>query len=109
MTLDLPEAVASYFVADQTGDSARLAQCFIPAAIVKDERETHRGRDAILAWKAASSAKYRYTVEPLSMVVDGPRFVVTGHLEGDFPGSPIDLRYIFELQGEQIAALEIVP
>jgi len=34
---------------------------------------------------------------------------VTSHLVRDFPGSPVDLRYFFILDGDQIAALEIIP
>jgi hypothetical protein len=32
---------------------------------------------------------------------------VTSHLVGDFPGSPVDLRYFFVLDGDKIASLEI--
>lgn len=109
MGIDLPAAIAGYFAADKTGDAARVAQCFTAIAIVTDEGHGHKGRDAIRSWKASAATKYRYTVEPVSVATTGCRFVVTGHLQGDFPGSPIDLRYIFELQGGQIAALEIVP
>jgi len=35
------------------------------------------------------------------------RTVVTAHVTGDFPGSPIDLRYRFKLVDRQIAGLEI--
>lgn len=107
MAFDLPDAVARYFATDKTGDAGRLAQCFTAAATVKDEKQVHTGRNAIEAWKAATATKYRYTVELLSIVADGDRCVVTGHLEGDFPGGSVDLRYIFELKGELIAALEI--
>lgn len=108
MTIDLPDAIASYFTADETKSAERAAQCFTEAAIVTDEGETYSGREAIQAWKASSSTEYSYTVEPLSIAADGARLVVTSHLEGDFPGSPVDLRYIFVLDGEKIAALEIV-
>lgn len=35
--------------------------------------------------------------------------IVTAHLTGNFPGSPVDLRYAFTLSGDKIARLEIVP
>jgi hypothetical protein len=34
---------------------------------------------------------------------------VTNHLEGDFPGGVVDLRYRFVLAGGLIAELEIAP
>ncbi|MEO7170230.1 MAG: nuclear transport factor 2 family protein [Sphingomonas sp.] len=108
MTIELPAAIAGYFAADETKSPERVAQCFTETAVVTDEGETHSGRDAIQAWKASSSTKYSYTVEPFAISADGDRLVVTSHLEGDFPGSPVNLRYAFALEGEKIAALEIV-
>jgi hypothetical protein len=37
------------------------------------------------------------------------KFVVTCRLTGSFPGSPVNLRFFFELDGEKIASLEIAP
>jgi len=34
---------------------------------------------------------------------------VTSHLVGDFPGSPMNLRYRFTLERGKIASLEIAP
>jgi len=35
--------------------------------------------------------------------------VVTSHLVGNFPGSPVDLRFFFGLEGDKISSLEIIP
>lgn len=40
-------------------------------------------------------------------MAEGGRTIVTSHLVGDFPGSPIDLRYLFVLADTKIAQLEI--
>ncbi|QVM84135.1 DUF4440 domain-containing protein [Novosphingobium decolorationis] len=102
-------AIARYFTADETKDPERVAQCLTQAPLVRDEGENHEGRAAIRNWKASSSTKYSYTVEPFSIEVDADRIVVTNHLEGDFPGSPADLRYLIVLKGVKISALEIKP
>lgn len=109
MAIDLPKAIADYFAAGATKDAERVMLCFTETAVVTDEGEAHSGREAIQAWKASSSTKYSYTVEPISIAADGNRIAVIGHLEGDFPGSPVDLRYVFSLEGDKIAALEIAP
>ena len=57
---------------------------------------------------ANASTLYTYTAEPFDIAEDGPRTIVTSHLVGNFPGSPVDLRYFFALRGDQIAELEIV-
>lgn len=107
MAIKLPISIAEYFKADRTRDAAAVAECFTAEAVVRDEGHTYTGRDAIHDWKAGSSAKYSYTVEPFAIVEDGDRTVVTSHLVGDFPGSPVDLRCLFTLTDEGVAGLEI--
>lgn len=109
MGVELPKAIAEYFAADKERSAIAVSQCFTKDAVVRDEGHTYTGRGAILQWSADSSQKYTYTVAPFSIASEGDRTVVTSHLVGDFPGSPIDLRYIFVLEGGKIAALEIIP
>ena len=108
MSLDLPPAIAAYFAADKI-DGGAVAACFTEAAIVKDEHHTYSGRAAIAAWKKEASAKYRYTSEPIAIGHENGKTIVTCRLVGNFPGSPVDLRYFFVLEGDKIAALEIAP
>lgn len=108
MPIVLPETIAAYFAADQA-DGETVARCFIEDAVVKDERQTHIGRAAIMAWKTDAAARYSYTSEPVALDEADGKTIVTCHLVGDFPGSPVDLRFFFRLQGNQIASLEIIP
>ena len=107
-SLSLPKPIAAYFAADR-GDGEAVSQCFTDNAVVKDEGHTHRGRAAIKAWKTDASAKYEYTCEPFACEEQEGKTVVTSHLVGNFPGSPVDLRYFFKLEGDKIASLEVVP
>ena len=106
--LNLPEPIAAYFDADQR-DGEAVARCFTKQAIVKDEGQTHSGAEAIRAWKTAASAKYRYTSAPFAVEQEDGRYAVTSRLTGNFPGSPVDLRYLFRLERGKIAHLEIAP
>jgi hypothetical protein len=108
MTLSLPKPIDAYFIADE-GDSESVAQCFTESAVVKDEGHTYHGRAAIKRWKAKASAKYQYTSEPLACEEKDERIVVTSRLTGNFPGSPVNLRFFFGLEGDKIALLEIMP
>ena len=108
MTIHLPAPIAGYFEADKAGNAEAVAAWFTEDAIVKDEGKENRGREAVRAWKTSSSTAYSYTVEPFAMVSDGDRTIVTSHVVGNFPGSPVDLRYLFSVDGDKIAALEIV-
>jgi len=106
MPITLPGPVAAYFAADQN-DGDAVAQCFTEHAIVIDERQTHAGPEAIRRWKAEASAKFSYTTDPFAVSEEDGQTVVTAHVAGDFPGSPVDLRYAFVLEGGKIARLEI--
>src|SRR5262245_11501748 len=106
--LSLPKPVADYFIADSSYGEAVL-RCFTENAIVKDEGHTHKGRAAIKKWKTDASAKYQYTNEPFACEEKDGKIVVTGRLVGNFPGSPVDLRFFFKLEGDKIASLEIIP
>ncbi|MFN3209021.1 MAG: nuclear transport factor 2 family protein [Roseovarius sp.] len=109
MKLELPVVIATYFSADKKGDAQVIAECFTEDAVVVDEGNTYKGREAIRQWMANASTQYTYTVEPFSLTEKGERTIVTSHLVGNFPGSPVDLRYLFLLQDDKIAELKIVP
>ena len=107
MTLVLPQPVATYFAADRT-DGDAVSRCFTETAVVQDEGHTYRGRAAIKQWKADAAAKYQYTSEPFACEQKDGKFVVTSRLTGNFPGSPVNLRFFFRLDGDKIASLEII-
>jgi len=104
--MQLPKPIANYFAADR-GDAHAVAECFTENGVVVDEHHTHTGRDAIRRWKESATTKYNYTSEPISSELKDGKTVVTTRLTGDFPGSPIDVRYVFRLDGDRIASLEI--
>jgi hypothetical protein len=104
--LTLPDPIAAYLEADKRGPDD-VARCFTPQGVVKDNGQTHVGRDAIKAWKAESSTLYTYTQEPFAMEQIDGLHVVSSHVEGSFPGSPIDMQLSFRLERGLIASLKI--
>ena len=106
--VSLPEPIAAYFEADRI-DGEAVARCFTRDALVKDEGHTYTGVMAIKRWKAESAAKYSYTSEPFALERRDGMVVVTSRLTGNFPGSPVDLRFFFRLERGRIAFLEITP
>ena len=104
--IHLPLPIAVYFAADRS-DANAVARCFSESAVVIDERREHRGRPAITRWRAKATAKYHYTSEPIAVDGSGPEVTVTARVTGNFPGSPVELRYRFTLEGASIAKLEI--
>ncbi|MFC4729217.1 nuclear transport factor 2 family protein [Coralloluteibacterium thermophilus] len=107
MTLQLPDPIATFFAIDDDSDATAVAACFTPDAEVRDEGETHRGGDAILAWRRAARRKYAFRAEPRELRQDGDILTVRAQVTGDFPGSPAMLDHVFTLRDGRIAALEI--
>ena len=107
MSIALTGPIGAYFAADRNDDDVAL--CFTENAVVVDERHTHTGRDAIRRWRREASTKYSYVAEPFALNNENGRTVVTTRLTGNFPGSPVNLRYGFILEKDQIARLEITP
>jgi len=107
-SLSLRKPIADYFNADSR-DGEAVSQCFTENAVVKDEGHTYKGRAAIKQWKTGTSTKYEYTSEPVACEEKDGKIVVTSHLVGNFPGSPVDLRFFFKLEGDKIVSLEIIP
>lgn len=106
--LNLPEPIAAYFEADRC-DSAAVARCFANDGVVVDEGRTHPGLAAIEAWKAAASARFSHIAEPFALEKQDRKYIVTSRVTGDFPGSPVDLRFVFTLERGKIGSLEITP
>lgn len=106
MELTLPTPIAAYFGADNR-DGAAVADCFAEYAEVKDEGQSHVGKDAIQAWADNASKQYSFTSEPFACQEKDGAFVVSSKVSGTFPGSPVDLAYTFRIEGDKVAYLEI--
>jgi hypothetical protein len=83
-------------------------QCFAEKATVRDKNETYKGLAAIKKWKAETKTQYQHTVDPLRLAKKDGKFNVTNRLTGNFPGSPIELDFVFIIQGEKMVSLEIL-
>jgi ketosteroid isomerase-like protein len=104
----LPMPIAIYTNAENTGDVKALAQCFAENALVRDEGQTVEGLAAIKQWNAETRKKYQHTIEPLAVAQKDGKTIVTNRLTGNFPGSPIELEFVFTLDRDKIVSLEIL-
>ena len=107
MSPQLPEPIAGYFSTAKSADQTTIMRHFSPDAVVIDENRSHRGHAAIQLWMDESAKKYSFVAEPFDVTDEGTVTVVTAHVTGNFPGSPVDLRYRFALEGDKITSLEI--
>lgn len=56
---------------------------------------------------AATAFSSANQVQPFEVVQEEGAWCVRSHITGNFPGSPVDLRYRFRLDDGRVAALEI--
>src|SRR5712692_8859256 len=107
MSTKLPEPLAAYFAAVNIHDIDAMLAPFSEAASVKDEGQERRGLAAIRQWIEETTRKYGVTIAVTNVAETTGNTTVTGRVSGNFPGSPVDLRYAFILDGKKIARLEI--
>jgi hypothetical protein len=107
MSLELPDPVRRFFESDQAQDAAGLRAVLAPDIHVHDEARDYHGPDEVAAWRRDARAKYRYTSTPLAVRSEGDGTVVRARLDGNFPGSPVEVDYTFRLTGGQISGLTI--
>ncbi|MCJ0978914.1 nuclear transport factor 2 family protein [Rhodococcus sp. ARC_M12] len=99
------QIIDRYFELATRADSEPYFALFAPDAVVEDEGREHHGIDAIRRWRT-EVPQVRYDV--LSVVESGTGSTTTAQISGDFPGSPVNLSYWFELaQDGRIAVLRI--
>ncbi|ANS25887.1 hypothetical protein R1CP_05795 [Rhodococcus opacus] len=109
-TTTTPEIVTRYFRAADAGDLDALTACFTDNAAVTDEGRTVRGRDGIRQWRKDLESKYIYTVEVIGAeTVTDDTYVITTTVKGNFPGSPVELKYEFVLSDGLVDTLRIAP
>lgn len=104
----LPEVITLYLEAHRARETAAAVGSFTGDATVNDDGETYQGTAAIERWLDRAAAEFTYTIELTgTQQVDANRYVALHHLEGDFPGGAVDLRYEFVLHGDLIERLVI--
>jgi SnoaL-like protein len=110
MVTELPTVVLRYQEAHDRRDANAALATFTPDATVKDDGNEYRGPAEIGDWLSRASVEFRYTRTLTEAVaLDENKWVVTNHLEGNFPGGVVDLRYTFTLSGGLISELDIEP
>ncbi|CAN5715716.1 hypothetical protein BH10ACT1_BH10ACT1_05660 [soil metagenome] len=106
----LPEIIDRYQQAHDRGDTPGALATFAADATVVDDGRRSDGHDQIAAWLTDSAGEFTYTRTLLGAEATGPdAWLVTNHIEGDFPGGTVDLQYRFTLAQDLITELLIAP
>lgn len=106
-TPPLPDSIARYFDATNRFDAASAADCFTPEAEVLDEGNTYVGTETIKNWIAHTNEKYQAHLSVIDPQQKGDEVTVSARVSGNFPGSPVELSFLFTLSQGKIARLSI--
>jgi hypothetical protein len=106
----VPDVVRHYSETHDRRDTDAALSSFAADATVVDDGHDYVGSDAIRHWLAKASTEFTYTRTFIDAhAIDASTWMVTNHLEGNFPGSVVDLRYQFVLIDDLISELVIAP
>jgi hypothetical protein len=106
----VPDVIHRYLEAHDRRDTVAALSAFTPNATVIDDGHDYVGSDAIRHWLAKASTEFTYTRTFVNAnAIDANTWLVVNHLEGNFPGSVVDLRYQFVLTDDLISELVIAP
>ena len=107
---EVAEVIRRYLEAHDRRDRDAALSAFTPDATVVDDGHTYVGSNEIRRWLEKASTEFTYTRTFVdARLVDANTWLVTNHLEGNFPGNVVDLRYEFVLTGDLISRLVIAP
>lgn len=105
-----PPAILAYQAAHDRRDVTTALAQFADHATIVDDGRTYDGITGVESFIRTAASEYTYTRTLVSAVEIAPdRWLVTNHLEGDFPGGQVDLAYEFLLTDGLIARLTIAP
>ena len=104
--MNLPKVIADLVIAQNNFDSAAYIKCFSENAVAFDEGKTHNGRKEIETWIADSNERYKATIRPVGYEENETESILIAETSGNFPGSPIVLKYHLVIAGGLIQSLK---
>jgi len=105
--MNLPKVITDLIKAQDHFDSVAYVDCFSETAMVFDEGKMHKGRLEIQQWIEEGNQKYRTVMKPIAYSDNGTTGVLSTEISGSFDGSPIILKFHFDIIDGQIQYLKI--
>jgi len=106
MNKKLSPLLSTYIKAKNAHDSDMLVSCFTDNAIVYDESEEVKGKEAIKQWADNVFKKYKLTVKVTDIAETNKETILKTLVSGTFPGSPLEIKYHITLSNGKIATLK---
>ncbi len=108
--MDIPPTIERYFESDSRRDVEAILALFTKDATVIDDGSTWHGSADIRAWQLGPASQYEYRVTLSGIeATGGETYLVSGRLDGNFPGGTAEVHFRFILSEDHIERLEIAP
>ncbi len=105
--MNLPKVVTDLIKAQNEFDSVAYANCFSETGVMLDEGKPYQGRVEIAHMIDEANKKYQSVMKPLEYIENGTTSVLSAECSGTFPGSPIILKFYFDIADGQIQHLKV--
>lgn len=105
--MNLPKVITDLIEAQNKFDSVAYANCFSESGIMLDEGKNHQGRTEIQHMIEQANKKYQSVMKPLEYTENGNSSVLLAECSGTFPGSPLVLKFHFDIVDGQIEYLNV--
>lgn len=105
--MNLPKIVTDLIKAQNDFDSNAYANCFSETGVMFDEGKAYTGRVDIQNLIEETNKKYRSVMRPLEYTENDNLSVLSAECSGTFPGSPITLKFHFDIVDGQIQYLKV--
>ena len=105
--MNLPKVVTELIQAQNNFDSEAYANCFSETGVMFEEGMPYTGRIQIHELIEETNRKYRSVMKPVDYIENGNSSVLSAECSGTFPGSPIVLKFHFDIVDGQIQYLKV--
>lgn len=105
--MNLPQVVTDLIQAQNSFNSDAYANCFSETGVMLEEGKPYTGRAEIRRLIEETNEKYQSVMKPLEYTVNGTSSVLSAECSGTFPGSPLILKFHFDIVDGQIGYLKV--
>lgn len=105
--MKLPKVVEDLVHAQNTFDSVAYANCFSETGVMLEEGKPYKGREAIRHLIEETNEKYRSIMKPIEYTESGTSGILSADVSGTFPGSPLVLKFHFDIIDGKIQYLKV--
>ena len=105
--MNLPKVVTDLVKAQNDFDAHAYANCFSETGVMLEEGKPFTGPVEIQHLIEETNEKYRSVMKPLEYTENGTSSILSTEVSGTFPGSPLVLKFHFDIIDGKIQYLKV--